>query len=313
MFKTVTLVSLLLFGIISASVFAETQEAESEEEYVVVPVNISLVPAISTQGRKRIKTINYFKVNVIAGYSDKVQGVALGVVDITGEDVVGLEANVVNVVGGNLSGVQPGVVNVTIGDSKGVQLGVTNFIGTDQSGLQAGVVNYATKVKGLQLGVVNVAKEADGVPIGLVSIVLKGGQTHGQTWIDEQGIVNFAFIHGSKTVYNIYTAGIDVTGEFWTAGLGLGVHIPIGSVFLNIEGIVSGLASVDASDVKGFWNRERFYIGYSPLKRLSIIGGLSFNYFRSEEGEDFTLSSYGFDFGDGTNQIWPGFFIGIQF
>jgi hypothetical protein len=250
---------------------------------------------------------------VVAGYSDVLKGVSLGIVDIVGEDVTGFEGNVVNVVRGNVRGVQSGVVNVTVGNSKGAQLGVTNFITSDQRGVQVGVVNYTTKVKGVQLGVVNIAEEVEGIPIGLVSVVLKGGQTHGQTWFDEQAIVNFAFIHGSKTVYNIYTAGIDVNDKLWAAGLGLGVQIPLGSLFFKVEGIASGVASLDSSDMNGFWNRERFYIEYSPLKVLSIIGGVSFNYFHVNEGENFTFSSYGFDVGDDANQIWPGFFIGLQF
>lgn len=227
------MVDFFLILFVAGFSWAQDKE-EKEEEYVVVPINVSLLPAISTSS-KRFRTINYFKLNVVAGYSDMLKGASLGIVDIVGEDVTGFEGNVVNVVRGNVRGVQPGVVNVIVGNSKGAQLGVTNFIGSDQGGVQVGVVNYATKVKGLQLGVVNVAEEADGVQIGLVSIVLKGGQTHGQTWIDEQAIANFAFIHGSKTVYNIYTAGIDVTGELWTVGLGLGVHIPLGPVFLILK------------------------------------------------------------------------------
>jgi len=313
MFKRGISFWMIFFLILFVTGFSWAQDKEEmEEEYVVIPINVSLLPAISTSS-KRFRTINYFKLNVVAGYSDILKGASLGVVDIVGEDVTGFEGNVVNVVKGNVSGVQSGVVNVIIGNSTGAQIGVTNFIGSDQVGVQVGVVNYATKVKRLQLGVVNITEEAEGIPIGLVSVVLKGGQTHGQTWFDEQAIVNFAFIHGSKTVYNIYTAGIDINDQLWTAGLGLGVQIPLGSLFFKIEGIASGVASLDSSDVKGFWNRERFYIEYSPFKVLSIIGGVSFNYFRVDEGENFTFSNYGFDVGDDASQIWPGFFIGLQF
>jgi hypothetical protein len=241
------------------------------------------------------------------------KGASLGIVDIVGEDVTGFEGNVVNVVRGNVRGVQHGVVNVTIGNSMGAQIGVTNFIGSDQGGVQVGVVNYATNVKGVQLGVVNVAEEAEGIPIGLVSVVLKGGQTHGQTWFDEMGFINFGFIHGSKTVYNIYTAAVDINDKQWAGGLGLGVHIPVKSLFVNIEGVTSYVLDYPGTDLKGMLNRFRTYVGYSPIKQITIIGGVSFNHLNVRQSEDFTLTGYEFGFSSGRNHYWPGLFIGLQF
>jgi len=54
-----------------------------------------------------------------------------------------------------------------------------------------------------------------------------------------------SFIGGeSQTVYNIYTAAIDSRFEDVAAGLGLGVHIPLQQLFLNLEAIGSGVSTL---------------------------------------------------------------------
>ena len=73
MFKKSLLFSILFAVILSTPVFAE-------EEYVVVPVNVSLIPAVSIKGPARYKTINYVQLNVVAGYADMLKGSAFPVV-----------------------------------------------------------------------------------------------------------------------------------------------------------------------------------------------------------------------------------------
>ncbi len=307
MFKKGLLISILLAVILSTSVFAE-------EEYAVVPINVSLIPAVSIKGPARYKTINYVQLNVVAGYADMLKGIALGVVNIIGEDVYGVQAGVANWVSRDLTGLQAGVVNVVLGEASGLQAGVVNYA-TNPRFAQAGVVNVTGTARGIQLGVVNVAVENEGIPIGLVSVVLKGGQTHAQAWYDEMGLINLALIHGTKTVYNIYTVAVDSRFEDVAVGLGLGVHIPLQQLFLNIEAIGSGVSTVDNLSERGFLARARIYLGYN-LKFLSLIGGVTFNYLTDVNSTDISLEpfhTYEFGFSSAKHRFWPGLFIGVQY
>ena len=81
----------------------------------------------------------------------------------------------------------------------------------------------AGRPEAVQLGVINVAADNEGIPIGLIGIMRKNGQTHAQAWYDELGLMNIALIHGTKTVYNIYTVGVDSQLEDLTVGSGLGL------------------------------------------------------------------------------------------
>ena len=323
MFKKSLLLSILLAVILSTPVFAE-------EEYAVVPINISLIPAVSINGPAGYKTINYVQLNVVAGYADMLKGTALGVVSIIGEDAYGMQAGVANWVNRDLVGVQSGVANWVSRDLTGLQAGVANVVLGKAVGLQAGVVNYATNLRfaqagvvnvtgtarGIQLGVVNVAVENEGIPLGLVSIVLKGGQTHAQTWYDEMGLINLALIHGTRTVYNIYTAAVDSKFEDAAAGLGMGVHIPLQQLFLNIEGIGSGVATLgNLFDQGELLARARIYLGYN-FEFLSFIGGASLNYLTRLNDTDISLEpfhAYEFGFSSDKHRFWPGLFLGVQY
>jgi hypothetical protein len=304
------LLLVLLFAVmVSTTVIAE-------DSYVVVPVNLSLVPVLSLGQPAGHKTVNNVQLNVVAGYADVLRGAALGVVSIIGEDAVGVQAGVANWVGGDLTGVQAGVVNTAFGTADGAQAGVLNYA-KNTSFAQAGVVNISKKARGVQLGVINIAKENEGIPIGLISIVGKGGQTHAQSWYDEMGLMNVALIHGTKTVYNIYTVGVDSQLKDLTVGLGLGVHLPVGRAFFNAEGIYGSVSPVDAIAVE--WEnlfRARVYLGYNFSSFFALIGGVSFNYLSNTNATSITLDpfhGYEFGFSSAERRFWPGVFVGVQF
>ena len=103
---------LLLAVVVSTTVIAE-------DNHVVVPLNLSLVPAISFGQAAGYKTVNIVQLNVVAGYADVLRGAALGVVSIIGEDAGGVQAGVANWVSGDLTGVQAGVVNTVFGTADG--------------------------------------------------------------------------------------------------------------------------------------------------------------------------------------------------
>jgi hypothetical protein len=302
------LLVLLLAVVVSTTVIAE-------DSYVVVPVNISLVPMISFGQAAGSKTINIVQLNVVAGYADVLRGAALGVVSIIGEDAEGVQAGVANWVSGDLTGVQAGVVNTVLGTADGAQAGVLNYAKSTPFA-QAGVVNISKSARGVQLGVINIAEENEGIPIGVVNVVLKNGQTHAQSWYDEMGLMNLALIHGTKTVYNIYTVGMDSKFKDVTAGLGMGVHIPLDKAFLNVEGIYSVVSPRDAIAVEyESLFRARVYLGYN-FSFFSLIGGVSFNYLSNTNATSITLApvhGYEFGFSSKEHRFWPGVFVGVQF
>ena len=114
------LLALLFAVLVSKTVIAE-------DSYVVVPVNLSLVPAFSLGRPDRSKTVKYVQLNIVAGYADMLRGAALGVISVIGEDAVGFQAGVANWTSRNLIGIQAGVVNTVFGTANGVQAGVLNY------------------------------------------------------------------------------------------------------------------------------------------------------------------------------------------
>lgn len=147
------------------------------------------------------------------------------------------------------------------------------------------------------------------------NISIGSSARHAQVWYDEMGLINLALIHGTKTVYNIYTAAVDSSFEDVAAGLGLGVHIPLQQLFLNIEGIGSGVSTLGNLADQGFLARARIYLGYN-FAFLSLIGGVTFNYLSGIGDTDVSLEpfhTYEFGFSSDKHRFWPGLFLGVQY
>ena len=300
--------------------------AIGQERRVLIPVNVSLFPVFGLSDS--VTVVNNVQINAGVGYSDELHGVAVGVVNIVGNEVRGAQTGVVNLVGGDVRGAQIGVVNLTRREVFGPQIGVVNGslkavhgpqVGVvnlaAESPFQTGVVNSAVDASGVQVGVVNVAVRNTGAPIGLVSVVLKGGQTHVQSWIDETGLVSVGLIHGSQTTYNIYTVATDAELEQVSLGMGLGVRFGGNRSWTNIE--VTG-ASVSRTDAlfqsASSVYRVRAYAGYK-IGPVAVIGGVSFNYLMSPGRSGVQLGplhGYEFDFSSDRHRFWPGAFVGIR-
>ncbi len=173
------------------------------------PVQLSVIPGVSTQGIMSPQVISNFSFNLVGGYTGGVRGMEVGgVFNLNRTDVRYLQAaGVFNVVGGsflglqaagvhnnvlkNLTGLQvAGVSNYAKGKLTGAQVaGVYNHTSDSVNGLQiAGVANYSRKknngvqiaglgnfsnreIKGIQIaGVFNYAKRMKGVQIGLINV-----------------------------------------------------------------------------------------------------------------------------------------------
>jgi hypothetical protein len=243
------------------------------------------------------------------------RGVQFGLVNYVNGDFSVFQSGLINITGENFNGFQTGHVNVTCGSFSGFQAGLINFTAVSNKGFQAGLVNIDGNASGLQLGLVNLINEEEGTPIGLVSIVAENGQTHLLLSADETGFGNIALINGSKTVYNIYTAGMDQTLTLWTYGLGLGVHMPLEPFYINMEIIASSVSHIEKWDGEDTLDKIRIYAGFTLFDHLSVIAGISLNYYRSWKGnsafvQPFYCACRVFDNG---GYLWPGFFAGIMF
>ncbi len=211
------------------------------------PIQLSVIPGVSTQGVMGPQIINNFSFNLIGGYTGGVKGMEVGgVFNLNRKDARYLQAaGVFNVVGGSFLGLQAagvhnnvlksftglqaaGVSNYAKGKVIGAQVaGVYNHTSDSVSGLQiAGVANYSRKknnglqiagignfsnreMKGLQVaGILNYAKRMKGVQIGLINV---------SDSIDGLGIglVNIAFKGYHKLAFSTNEI-VDATVAFKT-------------------------------------------------------------------------------------------------
>jgi hypothetical protein len=147
-----------------------------------VPVQISLVPFMGTNGMQSGQAINDVSINILGGYAAGTRGVELGgLFNINRGNMTGVQlAGTFNRVGGQVDGIQlAGVFNSNLSDVKGVQLaGTANFTTGSVDGVQlAGVMNFTPKsVKGVQVaGALNfTADEMEGTQIsGLANFAAK--------------------------------------------------------------------------------------------------------------------------------------------
>ena len=162
---------------------------------------------------------------------------AAGVFNITRERHRGIQAaGVFNIADGPVYGAQAaGVFNAadTLG---GVQVGLVNVASTVY-GTQIGLVNVAGgEVRGTQIGLLNIARDYRGFPIGLVNIV-GNGYFHASTWYSELGMGYLGLEMGTRHLYGILYGGLVLSAapDLFVAGLGAGLHIPIGPFFVNAD------------------------------------------------------------------------------
>lgn len=177
--------------------------------FTVRPVQGSIFPGLSTNGKLNSQVINNFSFNLFGGYSGGVNGFEIGgLFNIDKKDVRYAQlAGLFNTVGGSVHGLQLAGLNNTVLDSlsgiqtsgitsyvrknfTGVQLaGIYNHVGRNMKGLQsAGVVNFTNhRTKGAQIagvanissrgvngiqiaGVFNYTRRLKGVQIGLINV-----------------------------------------------------------------------------------------------------------------------------------------------
>ncbi len=231
------------------------------------PFQISFVPHFGTNRNLSGAMENNFSLNILAGYSNGVNGVEIGgLVNIDRENVRGLQiAGLADVVGGNVHGLQAGgIMNHVRGSLHGLQVGgILNHVHGDVSGLQVGgIMNHVEgTVTGLQIaGIYNhTPHSVKGMQIAGIANYSPGDVSHVQI----SGIANYA----KGTI-----GGFQIGGLYNHAGMGVG-GCQIGGLAnytaskvggFQISGIVNyakgdvggfqigGIANVAKGEVKGF-------------------------------------------------------------
>jgi hypothetical protein len=270
----------------------------------------------------------------VAGGSMRGWQTAVGVNVASGEMVGAQLTSGVNIAAGRARGLQAAVglniasemsgVQVSSGINlsrrfAGAQLSLLN-VGGDVSGAQVGLVNIARRMKGLQLGLLNIASEAE-TSIGLLSLV-GNGQHHVQAWVSDLAMTNVALKLGSRNFHTLFTLGLRPSrhGEprWWAAGLGLGAHLPLGPLFVDLDVLASSLHEGRIFSSSGnLLGQLRLVGGWQPFSHFAVFGGVTANTLVTFHGEALTGADrfrQGQIFeGDGARvQVWPGFVAGVQ-
>jgi hypothetical protein len=235
-----------------------------------------------------------------------------GVASWAGRDVTGLQLGGVVNVAHDLRGAQiGGALNVGSG-LQGMQLAVLN-IGGDVTGLQLGVVNVARHVRGLQLGVVNVADNVDGASVGVVSAV-RDGHRAAEVWGSDSVPLLAGFKLGSRHVYSLFAAG--ATPDVAHLGVGLGVHAPLGRLYLDVDATSYELLRFDGNtNPNDMLAQGRVMVGLPILPRLSVFGGVAVNGYFAFDGQGEDVSHLGQRVFRGDNvvlRLSPGLFAGVS-
>jgi hypothetical protein len=153
---------------------------------------------------------------------------------------------------GNLStddvrGIQLAAIgNLTLGDVRGAQIGMVNVV-DELRGAQVGLVNVSRRPSGAQVGLVNVATEsgAGSVPLGLLNVAPDGHHAV-EAWVADIIPVRVGGKLGSGPVYTLLAVGSST--DYHAAGLGLGLHLPQGSFWIDTDLSSYALFEHDFSD-----------------------------------------------------------------
>ena len=291
------------FGRFLLSSRLRMQSLNLNKIFVTRPVQLSLVPGLSTNGPLNSQVTNKFSVNIVGSYSAGLKGAELaGVFNIDKKNVTGFQAaGVLNIVGGSVHGVQAaGVANKDLDSVVGIQAAAVANSAKHIKGLQlADIYNYADDVHGMQwsafinrthhlhgfqLGLINIADTCDGASYGLINIVKYGGLHELSLYADELSPLNVAFRSGTRRAYGIVYAGANPGDQrrSYYFGVGYGIQSPISSK-LAIRTEFS-YAEFSPLTLRHFANgntllRFNLDLHWQPAKSLGVSFGPSMNAF----------------------------------
>lgn len=333
--KAFTLISLFCFLLITENLFAQ-----SKGNSKAVPIQLTLVTPLGTNGTNSGNTINKVSFNILAGYASGLQGVEFGgLANINRDFMDGVQfAGLTNFTGGTAEGAQfagisnvnlddselaqfSGIANINIGTTKGFQgAGIVNFtMGYSYAVQAAGICNFGEDMKGAQLGVIAnfAAGDVSGLQIAGVtnfSFRTNGAQIAGITNITEyvdgaqiSGILNVA-----RNVNGVQIGFLNIADTVKNG-------IPIG--FLSI--VRDGYREFEVGFSEGLNSYASFKIGVSQFYNIFSIGTqfLS-NHFRWGVGygigthltnkEDFKINLEAMSYQINEGSTWTNTYNGLQ-
>ncbi|MDP8215585.1 MAG: hypothetical protein RAO92_01480 [Candidatus Euphemobacter frigidus] len=162
---------------------ADAPEPQPEK---ISHIQLSLFPPIQLASVDT--TIKGFRLGVFT-MNRKMEGLDIGLLNWTTQDLTALEWGLANVVGGDAAGVQfsfvnidcgdmvgwdAAVCNVTLKDFVGFQSATVNVTGKSTVGVQFSAVNYSSEMTGLQLGLLNITGKLAGIQLGVINIASNG-------------------------------------------------------------------------------------------------------------------------------------------
>jgi hypothetical protein len=263
--KDLVQVEMTGFGKLLLSTRLRIQTLNLKKLFIQRPVQLSLVPGLSTNGALNSQVTNAFSVNIAGGYAAGLKGVELGggfnidkrkmhgvqaagAFNIAGDSVAGVQlAGVYNFALDTLTGLQAaGAVN-TARHVNGVQLSGAVNISKTLKGFQLGLVNITHRLKGLQLGLVNITDTAEGAGIGLFNWVRHGGLHELSVYANEFSPLNIAYRSGNKALYTVFLFGLNPSDDArsYYYGFGLGHRFPLHrNLALDLEASETQIAPV---------------------------------------------------------------------
>lgn len=256
--------------------------------FTVRPIQGSIIPGLSTNGKLNSQVINNVSLNMFGGYSGGVDGFEMGgLFNIDKKNVQYVQlAGLFNSVGGSVRGIQlAGLSNTVLDSLKGAQLGgITNYVrkgfigwqlggiynhvGESMKGWQmAGITNFTNhKTEGAQIaGIANISsRQVNGVQIaGIFNYTrrLKGVQF---------GLIN---VTDSSTGYSIGLINIVLKG-YHKLSLSSNEVLSVNAAFKTgsskLYSILLAGANVDT-------NKKAFSFGYGFGSDLSLNKRFSIN------------------------------------
>ncbi|QEC51270.1 hypothetical protein EDD80_101241 [Anseongella ginsenosidimutans] len=274
------------------------QSLNLREFFTESPVQASLTPGLSSQGRMSAQVVNRVSINLIGGYTAGVDGMEMaGVFNMNKKSVEHVQlAGAFNIVGGSVRGLQAaGAHNTVLGSVKGVQIGgAVNITRGIVEGVQlAGAVNYAGQLKGVQVGIVNIADSSAGYSIGLVNIIRKSGFLRVSLFTNESLQANLAFKSGTSKIFAILQGGITPgPRKLYAYGAGFGKELLLKHGF----SLQPELLFQEVYQGSSIYNNQlyRFNLGlhYRAAKKIHVFAGPSFNIWNSNQGSP--VDGYGF-------------------
>lgn len=227
----------------------------ADSDYVQIPFNIGVLPALSI-GRRGRPTIVNFGAALLWAQSARVHGLSMAIAaDVAAEHVIGAQWSVgANVSTGRLAGAQltAGANWVSedargaqlstgfnaagrlqgaqltagvnwAGEGRGVQLGNVNIAGHTFSGAQLALLNVGRNIDGAQVGLLNVGRDVD-VQVGLINIAKSADASIGLLAFTREGGVHPEVYTSDTAMLNV---ALRLPAKYTYSFLAAGFH-PVG-------------------------------------------------------------------------------------